>query len=85
MTNKLTQRERALLLIRKIENTKYVNLQSSPLWLDLEELVAETQNGPPDGGADSTISEPMWYALRDFSEAVMLFQKAVENVKVAIK
>lgn len=47
---------------------------------DLDELVGEAQNSPPQGLADGTIPEDRWYTLRDIvktgRELLRLLEKA---------
>ena len=43
---------------------------------DLEQVIGEAQNRPPQGDADGSISEELWRALRDFVQAWRVVERA---------
>jgi len=60
----MTQRTRAENIITKRELPPEKDMD------DLQDIVGEAQNGPPQGSADGSINENAWYALRDHVDAV---------------
>jgi hypothetical protein len=50
--------------------------------LELEQILDETQNGPPDGGADGSIDERQWRTLREIVDAARAYEGALDSAQL---
>lgn len=76
----MNQREQAKALVR---NMGILHNRSGTEVL-LRDLVGEAQNGPPHGGADGSLDEPSWTALRDLCNALDALEGALSHARECV-
>lgn len=74
MAAAVTQKEMAAALVLEIEaKFRGISSEVEVLVEDLESVLAEAQNSPPDGGADGSIDEATWKAYSNLARDVSRF------------
>ena len=72
----MTQLERAIRAWFEVSTTQVEDMAGSTAIAELETVLGEAQNGPPDGAADGTLSTAQWTALRDVQRAASMLAAA---------
>lgn len=69
----------ALLLSYLLVERRRINMD---VVLELEQILDEAQNGQPDGGADGSIDEHRWRALRTLVDAARAYEGALDSAQL---
>jgi hypothetical protein len=73
-----TQRARAIWMLRRL--TIFDTPKVDALFVEIDKLLDESQNPPPQGGADGSIDEEFFAALRELSNAAKRYRAALRVV-----